>query len=274
MLCRSVVVVEAESLSTRIYVTAPIFIEGEAGLLREADLHGPQGMLTLAMLVLEHRRPMSRDVLAEELWPDGPPRSWELSVKVLISKIRAVLREVAPGVRVDGSAGNYQLTVPRGTVIDVEQAATRIHAAEAALARGDIEPAAADALVASMIAARTFLPGFDGPWATSWRTRLLDVRLRALDLLSMVWLERGEPAQAARDAETILVIDPYREEAYRTLIRAHLARGDRGAAASAYLRCANRLAHDLGIEPTAATRALLEDARPAMARQTRSSAQK
>jgi SARP family transcriptional regulator, regulator of embCAB operon len=265
-------ILRAETLSTRIYLTAPVFIEGEAGLAREADFHGSQGRLTLAMLALEHRRPVSRDELAEEIWLDGLPRSWELSVKVLISKIRAALVKVAPGVRIDASSGYYQLTMPRETVIDVELAASRIHAAEATYRRGNIEPAAADALVASMIAARTFLPGFDGPWATSWRTRLVDVRLRALDLLSMVWLERGEPAQAARDAENILVIDPYREEAYRTLMRAHLARGDRAAAANAYRRCIERLALDLGIEPASQTRQLLEDARLANVRDPRSSA--
>jgi DNA-binding SARP family transcriptional activator len=203
---------------------------------------------------------VSRDELADEIWTDGPPRSWELSVKVLISKIRAVLGNVAPGVRVDGSVGHYQLIIPRTSEIDVELAASCIHAAEAAFRRGDIEPAAADALVASMIAARTFLPGYDGPWATSSRARLVDVRLRALDLLSMVWLERGEPSQAARDAETILVIDPYREQAYRTLIRAHLARGDRAAAAHAFLRCTELLALDLGIEPSPETRELVEGA--------------
>ena len=248
-------------MSTRIYLTAPVTVEGTTGLAGEGRLHGPQGRLTLAMLVLEHRRPVGRDELAEELWPDELPLSYEVSVKVLISKIRAALRRVAPDLRLEGTVGYYQLSVPRDTTIDVELAAARIHAAEAAFRADDVDAAAADGLVASMIASRTFLPGFDGPWATAWRARLVDVRLRALGLLSQVWLAKGEPDQAGRDAEAILMIDPYREEAYRTLIRAYLARGDHASAAHAYARCKDRLIAELGVEPTSETRGLLEAAR-------------
>jgi DNA-binding SARP family transcriptional activator len=240
-----------------IYLTAPIRIQGPVGIVGEARLHGPQGKLVLAMLALDHRRPVGRDEIADELWPDDMPSSWDLSVKVLISKVRAALREVAPDLRLEGAVGYYQLMVPRDTTIDVELAAARIHTAEAALRRGQVDAAAADGLVASMIASRPFLPGFDGPWATASRERLVDVRLRALELLSQVWLARGEPDQAGRDAEAILRIDPYREAAYRTLIRAHLARGDRASAARAYAQCAERLSVELGVEPTAETQALL-----------------
>ena len=254
-------------MPTRIYLTAPICVDGPTGTAGEARLHGPQGKLTLAMLALEHRRPVSRDELADELWPDGLPSSYEVSVKVLISKIRAVLREVAPDVRLEGTVGYYQLHSARSTTIDVEDAAARIHGAEAAFRRGDIDAAAADGLVASMIGSRTFLPGLDGPWATSARVRLVDIRLRALELLSQVWLEKNEPDQARRDAEAILLIDPYREGAYRTVIRSHLATGDHASAARAYARCVDRLAADLGVEPTSETRALLDRARATTAPQ-------
>jgi SARP family transcriptional regulator, regulator of embCAB operon len=253
------------SMATRVYLTAPIYVEGPTGLVGEAQLHGPQGKLMLAMLALEHRRPVGRDELADELWPDGLPSSVDTSVKVLISKVRSALRGVTGDLRLEGTIGYYQLHVARSTTIDVELAAARIHSAEAAFRSRAIDAAAADALIASMIASRPFLPGFDGPWATASRARLVDVRLRALDLLSQVWLERDEPDQAARDAQAILEIDPYREEAHRTLIRAHLARDDRAAAARAYARCADLLSNELGIEPTMETRALLESARSGQA---------
>jgi DNA-binding SARP family transcriptional activator len=247
-------------VSNRIYVTAPVRVRGPAGLIGEAQLHGPQGRLVLAMLVLEHRRPVSRDEIADELWPDQLPRSWDTSVKVLVSKVRSVLGDVAPDLRLEGAVGYYQLIVSRDTTIDVELAGARIHTAEAAISRGEIDAAAADGLVASMIASRSFLPGLDGPWATAWRARLVDVRIRALSLLSRVWLAKGEPDQAGRDAEAILRIDPYREEAYRTLIQAHLARGDRASAARAYALCVERLATDLGVQPATETQSLLERA--------------
>lgn len=247
-------------MAISIYLTAPIRVQGPAGLLGERQLHGPQGRLVLAMMVLEHRRPVGRDELADELWPNTLPSSWELSVKVLISKLRATLHGVAPDIRLEGTIGYYQLTLPRGTWIDVEVAVARIHAAEAALRGERVVGAAADGLVASMIASRPLLPGFDGPWACAIRARLVEVRLRALDLLSQVWLAKGDPGQAGRDAEAILRIDPYREEAYRTLMRAHLARGDRAAAARTYAECEVRFATDLGVKPTIETRSVIDGA--------------
>jgi DNA-binding SARP family transcriptional activator len=245
-------------VSIRIYVTAPVRIEGPSRVIGEAHLHGPQGRLVLAMLALEHRRPMSRDEIAEELWPQQLPRSWETSVKVLVSKVRSVLGDVAPDLRLEGAVGYYQLFMSHDTTIDAELAAARIHTAEAAMSRGHTDAAAADGLVASMIASRSFLPGFDGPWVMASRARLVDVRLRALSLLSRVWLAKGAPDQAGRDAEAILRIDPYREESYRTLIKAHLARGDRASAARAYATCAARLGDDLGVQPATETRSLLD----------------
>src|SRR5947207_3525716 len=185
------------------------------GLIGEPQLHGPQGRLVLVMLALEHRRPVGREELAEELWPDTLASSWEVSLKALISKIRAALRDAAPDLLLEGAVGSYQLRVPRDTMIDVDLAAARIHEAESAFRAGEIEAAAARGLVASMIASHPFLPGFDGPWVTATRARLVEVRLRALDLLSQVWLAKGQPDQAGRDAEAIPRIDPYREEAYR-----------------------------------------------------------
>jgi DNA-binding SARP family transcriptional activator len=82
------------------------------------------------------------------------------------------------------------------------------------------------------------------------------VRVRALECLSEVWLRKGDHGQAARDAETVLRLDPYRETAYRRLMLAHAAAGNRARALLAYERCRARLAADLGTAPGAAMQAL------------------
>jgi DNA-binding SARP family transcriptional activator len=43
----------------------------------EASLPGQQGRLALAYLLVEHRRPVPRDELADLLWAGEPPGSWE-----------------------------------------------------------------------------------------------------------------------------------------------------------------------------------------------------
>lgn len=54
----------------------------------------------------------------------------------------------------------------------------------------------------------------------------------------------------------MLKLDPYRESAYRQLMLAHAAAGNRASALLAYERCRGRLAADLGIAPSSALQAL------------------
>jgi DNA-binding SARP family transcriptional activator len=242
-------------MALRIHIVGEVAVEGERGLVGQADLHGPQGRLVLAMLAAEHPRPVRRDELAEELWPDAVPASWDTAVRVLVSKLRTALDHVADPAAdlLAATAGAYQLRLPAGSWIDLAEVAAAVHRAEAALTSGAIEAAGSDALVASMISGRGFLPGIDSPWVERTRERLLDLRVRALVCLAEVWLARGDFAQAARDAEAIVALDPYREGAHRLLMRAHVAAGDRASAARAFRACRSRLAEDLGVEPASET---------------------
>lgn len=110
---------------------------GEA-VVRERDLPGSQGRTVLAMLAVEHRRPLGRDELADELWPDRLPPSWETALRAVVSKVRTSLG--AAGLEPDliGNAfGCYQLRRPRDSWLDLEAAAGALHTAETELARGD-----------------------------------------------------------------------------------------------------------------------------------------
>jgi DNA-binding SARP family transcriptional activator len=196
-------------------------------------------------------------------WPrtlDGtPPIAWELAVRALVSKIRALLEPVAgrPGQELITAAfGCYQLNLPDGAWVDLHAATAAAHAAETALAAGQLDAAGAEALVASMISRRPFLAGVDGPWASERRRWLQDARIRALECLSEIWRRKGDHGQAARDAETILRLDSYRETAYLRLMLAHAAAGNRASALLAYERCRARLAAELGTSPGAAIQAL------------------
>jgi DNA-binding SARP family transcriptional activator len=80
----------------------------------EAALPGPQGRHLLGFLIAEHARPLSRDELADQLWPTALPTAWENSLKSLISKIRAALTHAdLPGTELIRNAfGAYQFRLP------------------------------------------------------------------------------------------------------------------------------------------------------------------
>lgn len=248
----------------RIHVTGSVQLVREsdgptpAVLVDERSLPGRQGRLVLVMLAIEHRRPVGRDELAEELWAGEPPPAWDLAVRSLVSKTRAAIAPLGVDP-IDGGFGAYRWRMSSDTWLDLEEAIAAVHRAESALRSGSVTAAAGDALVAAVIAGRPFLAGIDSPWVERQRDRLLDIRLRALACSGEVWLHQGDQAEAARDAARVLDLDPYRESAVRLGIRAHVAMGDRATAARMYDTFRRRLAEDLGVEPTTETAALWRD---------------
>src|SRR5829696_4592563 len=127
----------------RIYLTGRVLVEDSGTILfDERRLMGRQGRLVFAHLVGEHLRAVSRDELAEELWPDTVPPSWERSLSALISKLRALIAGVGvPDVALTGSFGHYQLLLPAGVWIDAQAASEAIDRAESALRRGNPQDA-------------------------------------------------------------------------------------------------------------------------------------
>ena len=152
----------------RVYLAGKVCVERDDRLVPERRLPGGQGRLVFAYLAAEHERAVHRDELADELWHGEPPRAWEPALRVVVSKLRAVLEEVG----LDGSAavssalGCYQIRFPAGTWIDLEAAADAAHLAERALRGGRPDEANGWTLVASSIARRPFLAGEEGAWVT------------------------------------------------------------------------------------------------------------
>ncbi len=64
---------------------------------------------------------------------------------------------------------------------------------------------------------------------------------------------------ALEHAERWLAREPLLEEAYRTLMRLHNARGDRATALQVFKRCQMTLLQELGVQPSLETQALLQE---------------
>ena len=251
-------------MAVRVSLTDHVRIETGGAVLQEQRFPGRQGRLVFAYLLAHHGRPVPRDELAEALWGDAPPATWEKALSVLVSKLRALLQKSGiDGMEALTSAfGCYQLTLPSDTWIDLVAAAEAADAAERALAAGALERAHVEASIAESLARRTFLPGEEGRWIAEQRDQLRETLVRALDCLAEVSLRTSEPATAARIAEEIVGLEPFRERGYRLLMQAQSAAGNDAEALRTYERCRQLLAEELGSYPSAETeaiyRALLE----------------
>jgi DNA-binding SARP family transcriptional activator/TolB-like protein len=200
----------------------------------------------LAVIALSSPRPALRGRLAELLWSRRPEEQARASLR---QEIHRLLESLAP-------AGTDILTVTRdhlslrpGVVwIDVEEVmrATTDQPASLSLLDGDL-----------LEDLDGIDPTFDA-WLTTERERLRD---RARNVAEALLREQVEPEAAIPAAQRLLQIDRAHEGAWRALMRAHAARGERGMAIQAYDRCRAVLADLLDAAPSAETQKLLAEIR-------------
>ena len=200
---------------------------------------------------------MPRDELAEVLWADELPATWEKAIRVLMTKLRALLEECG----IDGSTaltsafGCYKLTLPAGAWIDVDAALEAVERAQLALAAGELGEARSHATTAAALARRSFLPGEDGAWVEQRRRDLREVLVRALECQRDAAFAAEDFDEAARHAEEVTELEPFRESGYRRLMQAHAAAGNPAEALRVYERCRRFLADELGAYPSPETEA-------------------
>ena len=240
------------------FLAGRVAVESGGVVVDDARLAGRQGRLFLAYLVVERGRPVPRDELAEALWAETPPATWEKALTVIASKLRGALTDAG----VDGAAaltsafGCYSLDLPEGSWVDVTAASDAAETAERALAAGDLEAARTGAAEALTLLRQPFLPGEDGAWVEAKRRELADVEGRALNVLAEACLRLGDAQEASRWAEQAVALEPFREGGYRRLMEAHAAAGNRAEALQVYERCRRLLAEELGAYPSPETESI------------------
>jgi SARP family transcriptional regulator, regulator of embCAB operon len=248
----------ATSVQPRVFLAGRIALETNGSVIDEARFPGRQGRLLFAYLVAEQGRAVPRDELAEELWAETPPATWDKALTGIVSRLRAVLAAGGlDGANVlTGAFGCYRLELPAGTWVDVVVAAEAVKDAEDAFAAGDLNTAKAAAALADSLLRQPFLPGEDGAWVEQKRREFADLRGRALAVLSDAALRRGDGHEGAMWAEQAIALEPFRETGYRRLMEAHVASGNRAEALRVYERCRRLLAEELGAYPSPETESI------------------
>ena len=106
-------------VALRIVLGGRVGVQGDDGRMAEVG-PGRLAPVALAYLVFERHRPVRRDELAEVLWGDDLPSSWDQMVRGLVADLRRLLRDLG----VDGNdvlttmPGCYQVRLPDESVVD------------------------------------------------------------------------------------------------------------------------------------------------------------
>jgi hypothetical protein len=98
----------------------------------EHSLPSRQGRLLFVYLAIHRLRAVTRDELAEAVWPDGPPTAWDSALNALLSKLRRLLGDDLVPAR-----GDPRLVLPTAAWVDLEAARDAVHRAESAVALED-----------------------------------------------------------------------------------------------------------------------------------------
>ena len=199
----------------------------------------------IAFLVLHARdSAIQRQRVAGSLWPESSDTqaltnlrrelhhlkdAWPTVEALIVAGSRTLAWSDA-GAPVDVVA--FEADVERGLAGDRDA----LHRA-ARLYRGDI------------------LPGCAGEWIDSDRERLRQRARQLLERLVTLLEQDGAFADAIEYAQQLLRLDPLDEESWCALMRCHARRGGRAAALHLYQQCAAVLKKELGVQPSAATRA-------------------
>lgn len=209
----------------------------------------PAGRKTRALLAavaLSAPRPALRGRLAELLWSRRPEEQARASLRQEIHRLLEALSPAKADILV---VTRDHLTLRSGAVwVDVEEVmrATTSQPASLSLLDGDL-----------LEDLDGIDPTFDA-WLAGERERLRD---RARNVAEALLREQLEPEAAIPAANRLLQIDRAHEGAWRALMRAHAARGERGMAIQAYDRCRAVLADLLDAAPSPETQRLLSEIR-------------
>src|SRR3989440_7349151 len=218
-----------------------------------------------------------RGKLAALLWPDREPADARKTLRNAITLLRSLLADADASAAPDSLSPRQEAhLLNQGDLIGLNQqtlleldleVVQQAYTAAQRFSMPSSEPQRAT-LVTQIQQALDLVRGpfLDGFWLREetgfdeWvqqQRQQWQVRLQVLfDRLSSWQEESGDQEQARITLTRWLALDPLSEEAYRRLMRVHLAQGDPTAAWQVYVTCRARLAEELQVKPSADTVAL------------------
>jgi WD40 repeat protein/DNA-binding SARP family transcriptional activator len=235
-------------------------VEVDGRPVDDGALGGRQARRLLARLAWEGRA-VHRDELADGMWLESLPRTWERTLSGVITRLRAGLKEAGVGGDiVTYLDGRYRLIGGGDVHVDVRDAGLDLVAACEAADRGDLERARVLAEDVLEVARAPLLPGEVAGWVDVARALHRALLLDTLDALADVGLRGRSYMLAERAAREAVHYEPLREAGHQRLLRALVAKGDHAAALTAYAACRRLLAEELGVGPSPETEAIYHEA--------------
>ncbi|GAA1842699.1 BTAD domain-containing putative transcriptional regulator [Actinomadura bangladeshensis] len=219
-------------------------------------LKGPRHRAVLARLIIARGRVVPVSLLVDDLWMD-PPSDGIGAVRTFVAALRRVLEPDRPPrtpSRLLVTEGPGYALRPGPDGVD----AWRFEQAVAATAPPSEVLAALDEALAQW-RGPAYAEFADEPWARAERSRLAELRLRAIERRAEARLALGLAADAVPDLDAHVAEHPWREDAWRLLALALYRTGRQGDALAVIRLARALLVEQLGVDPGPELRRLEED---------------
>ncbi|GIH23276.1 SARP family transcriptional regulator [Acrocarpospora phusangensis] len=192
---------------------------------------------------------MSADRLVDDLWGDDAPANPAGALQVKVSQLRRALDEAEPGAR------DLVVSIPPGYALRTgpEAVDAARFAQLTAEARETADPRAAAALLTDALAlwrGTAYADFADEEFTAPAIARLDEQRLAALEQWAEARLELGEHSLLAGELAELTARHPLRERLRAAHIRALYLAGRQSEALADYADLRDRLADELGLDPS------------------------
>jgi DNA-binding SARP family transcriptional activator len=194
-----------------------------------------------------------REKLMGLFWPESKTHLAHSALRNTLARIKEALRGVDEPLRMDGDRVRVDISI--ASSLDLERVAW---------ATGRSAPEISSLQNAAEASRGPFLDGLSLPdapafdeWLTTQRAQWGQRQSLVHDRLSLHQLEHHLIEPAIETVIRWIALDCLNETAYQRLMRLHFLNGDRSAALQAYETCREILSRELGVRPSAETKAAL-----------------
>ncbi len=230
-----------------------------------------KGRALLAFLALEADRPHRREALAEMLWPNQPSPDGRLNLRQTLHRLRDYLDEARtrdPCLLI--TPLDAQFNCKSGCWLDVAEFKRLLSACQDhhPTGTGLCEECLGYLQTALDLYKGDLMTGFSLPncphfdwWMLAKVEEYHRQAMYILDWLVLLYEQIGDYSRASQYAQHAIELEPWRERSHRQKMRALALGGNPGAAIRQYETCRQILSTEMGIEPSAKTKNLVEQIR-------------
>ncbi len=194
----------------------------------------------LAFLALRNQ-PVHRTTAAGWLWPEASDDHASSSLRSALTRLGARTRDAI-------AVNDIDLRLADDVVVDIRDSQGLAHRLLEQETSPNVRELGAPAISAL---SRDLLPDWYDDWVVPEAEEWRQLRLHALEAMSVRLTAVGRFAHAMCAALAAVRVEPLRESATAAVIRVHLAEGNQADAQREFRRYRALLQRELGVEPTA-----------------------